>query len=246
MDLGIKGKRAAVAAGSAGLGLGTARALVEAGVQVAICGRDPERLAAAAESLGQAAHPLVADVSTVEGATGFVEAAVESLGGLDILVTNAGGPPLGKFADLDDAQWHLSFQELFMSVVQATRAVRPLMAEQRWGRIVMVTSIAGKEPAMNLTLSNALRAGVHGLMNTLSKELGPDGITVNAVLPTYTETDRLKQFRGSFETMAKQIPVGRLGQPEEMAKLVAYLCSDSAGFISGQAIGFDGGSMHSV
>ncbi len=245
MDLRIKDKRALVFASSQGLGKAIAQELVAEGARVLISSRNPEKLAETAAQVG--AHGVIAcDLGDPTAVDDLMDQARQKLGGVDILVTNAGGPPLGKFADLDDAQWHLSFQELFMSVVQATRAVRPLMAEQRWGRIVMVTSIAGKEPAMNLTLSNALRAGVHGLMNTLSKELGPDGITVNAVLPTYTETDRLKQFRGSFETMAKQIPVGRLGQPEEMAKLVAYLCSDSAGFISGQAIGFDGGSMHSV
>lgn len=133
-----------------------------------------------------------------------------------------------------------------MSVVQAVRAVQPGMAEQNWGRIVMLTSIAAKKPIHNLTTSNALRAGVHGLMNTLSKELGPDGITVNAVLPTFTETNRLKHLRRQKDDLAKHIPVGRIGQPDEFARLVTFLCSEHAGLISGQAVGFDGGSMQCI
>lgn len=245
MDLGIKNRRALVFASSDGLGKAVAQVLAEEGAEVIISSRNTEKLEATAREVS--AHSFIqCDLGDPGAAENLVKEAMARLGGIDILVTNAGGPPPGMFKDINDDQWQQSFQELFMSVIQAVRAVQPAMAEQHWGRIVMLTSVAGKEPITNLTISNALRAGVHGLMNTLSKELGPEGITVNAVLPTYTETDRLKQLRGISDKLVKQIPLGRLGQPDELAKLVAYLCSESAGFVSGQAIGFDGGSMQSI
>ena len=132
-----------------------------------------------------------------------------------------------------------------MSVTEAVREAVPPMAAKRWGRIVMVTSFAGKEPVKNLTISNALRAGLHGLMNTLSKELGSQGITVNAVLPSFTDTDRLRQLRSDTEELTTLIPVGRLGQPSELGKLVAFLCSEHTGFVTGQAVGYDGGCLQS-
>ena len=240
-----KNRRALVLASSDGLGKAVAAELIAEGANVIISSRNIEKLEITATEIG--VHSFIkCDLSDASSIEPLIVEAAEALGGLDILVTNAGGPPAGTFADLTDQQWYDAFQTLFMSVTQSIRAARPIMAEQQWGRIVMITSVAGKESVHNLTLSNSLRAGLHGLMNTLSKELGAEGITVNAVLPTYTETERLKQLKVDRAALTKQIPAGRLGQPEELAKLVTYLCSDMAGFISGQAVGFDGGSMQSV
>ncbi len=243
MDLGIEGKRAAVAAGSAGLGLGTARALVEAGVEVAICGRDPERLAQAAESLGQAAHPLVADVSTVEGATRFVEEARESLGGLDILVTNAGGPPPGDFASTDLSAYPQALALNLLSVVAMCTAGLPSMQAQGWGRILAITSITVRQPLDNLILSNTARAGATGFLKTLANQVAQDGITVNSIQPGLHRTARLGALdTGALDALAASIPTRSLGEAEHFGQVAAFLCSDPARFINGAAIPVDGGA----
>ena len=242
MDLGLGEKKALVLASSDGLGKAVARELVEEGATVILSSRNETNLKRALNDIG--AHSYIqADLSERGAATTLVKSAQERLGGLDILVTNAGGPPPGTFRDIGDDQWLVSFHELFLSVADAVRQSLESMSKGDWGRIVMITSVAGKEPIRNLTISNALRAGVHGLMNSLSKELGSQGITVNAVLPTYTDTARLRQLKQDTSELVGQIPAGRLGRPEELGKLVAFLCSEHAGFISGQAVGFDGGSM---
>ncbi|MDC0357819.1 SDR family oxidoreductase [Oligoflexia bacterium] len=245
MDLGLKNKRAVVLASSDGLGKAVACELANEGVHVIISSRNEQNLKSALCEVG--AHSYIqTDLSEPGAAAELIKTVRERLGGIDILITNAGGPPPGTFSDIDVQQWLRSFQELFLSVSDAVRESVASMSENNWGRIVMITSIAGKEPVPNLTISNALRSGVHGLMNTLSKELGACGITVNAVLPTYTDTARLRQLKRDTQELAAKIPVGRLGRPEEFAKLVTFLCSEHAGFISGQAVGFDGGSMHGL
>ena len=243
MDLGIEGKRAAVAAGSAGLGLGTARALMNAGVEVAICGRDPQRLAEAADSLGEGAHPLVADVSTVEGATGFVEKARNSLGGLDILVTNAGGPPPGDFASTDLAAYPAALSLNLLSVVAMCKAALPGMQAQGWGRILAITSITVRQPFDNLILSNTARAGATGFLKTLANQVGPHGVTVNSIQPGLHRTARLGALdAGATEALAAAIPTRTLGEAEHFGQVAAFLCSDPARFINGAAIPVDGGA----
>jgi 3-oxoacyl-[acyl-carrier protein] reductase len=243
MDLGIENKRAAVAAGSAGLGLGTARALVEAGVRVAICGRDAERLAKAAQSLGEAALPLVADVSTVEGATGFIEEAQDGLGGLDILVTNAGGPPPGDFASTDLSAYPEALSLNLLSVVAMCSAALPGMQARGWGRIVAITSIAVRQPLDNLILSNTARAGATGFLKTLANQVAVDGITVNSLQPGLHRTARLDVLdSGALEALAATIPTRTLGEAEDFGKVAAFLCSDAARFINGAAIPVDGGA----
>ena len=243
MDLGLADKRAAVAAGSAGLGLGTARALVEAGARVAICGRDPERLASAAQSLGEAALPLAADVSTVEGATGFVEAAQEGLGGLDILVTNAGGPPPGNFASTDLSAYPEALSLNLLSVVAMCTAALPTMQAQGWGRILAITSISVRQPLDNLILSNTARAGATGFLKTLANQVAPDGITVNSIQPGLHRTARLGALdAGSLDSLAATIPTRSLGDAEDFGKVAAFLCSEAARFINGAAIPVDGGA----
>ncbi|HIF97914.1 MAG TPA: SDR family oxidoreductase [Myxococcales bacterium] len=243
MDLGIEGKRAAVAAGSAGLGLGTARALMDAGVHVAICGRDPQRLSEAAESLGEGAHPLVADVSTVEGATRFVEEARNSLGGLDILVTNAGGPPPGNFASTDLAAYPAALSLNLLSVVAMCKAALPGMQSQGWGRILAITSITVRQPIDNLILSNTARAGATGFLKTLANQVAPHGVTVNSIQPGLHRTARLGALdAGATEALAAGIPTRTLGEAEHFGMVAAFLCSDPARFINGAAIPVDGGA----
>jgi len=243
LDLGIEGKRAAVAAGSAGLGLGTARALMDAGVEVAICGRDPQRLADAAVSLGEGAHPLIADVSTVEGATGFVEEARDSLGGLDILVTNAGGPPPGDFASTDLAAYPAALSLNLLSVVAMCKAALPGMQAQGWGRILAITSITVRQPFDNLILSNTARAGATGFLKTLANQVAPHGVTVNSIQPGLHRTARLGALdSGATEALTAAIPTRALGEAEHFGQVAAFLCSDPARFINGAAIPVDGGA----
>ena len=198
MDLGLSGKRAAVAAASAGLGYASAEALVAEGVQVAICGRDRARIEDAAARLGHGAIPLVADVGTPEGATGFVGEATEALGGLDILVTNAGGPPLGTFATTKVDDYPSALELNLLSVVAMCHAAIPGMQAQGWGRVVAITSISVRQPIPNLILSNTARAGATGFLKTIAREVAGDGVTVNSVqpgLPPHRPVQRLRRRR---------------------------------------------------
>jgi 3-oxoacyl-[acyl-carrier protein] reductase len=238
MDLGIAGKRAAVAAASAGLGLESARALVNEGVTVAICGRERERIERAAAEIG--AVPLVADVSTPEGATGFVEAATAALGGLDILVTNAGGPPPGNFASTAFAEYQKALDLNLLSVVAMCTAAVPAMQAQGWGRIVAITSISVRQPQANLILSNTARAGATAFLKTLAREVFPDGITVNSVQPSLHATDRLKALYGDAG------PEGPVGDPADFGQIVAFLCSQQAKFTTGVGLHVDGATYQGL
>lgn len=243
MDLGISGKRAAVAAASSGLGLATARALAEEGVRVAVCGRDRARIQAAAADLGEDAVALVADVSTPDGAEHFVEKSREALGGLDILVTNAGGPPPGNFSSTDIDAYPEAISLNLLSVVAMCKAAVPGMREQGWGRVVAITSISVRQPLPMLILSNTARAGATGFLKTLATEVASDGVTVNSVQPGVHRTGRVEQIYGSnIESAAKGIPVGMLGSAEDFGRVAAFLCSDAAKFITGASIPVDGGA----
>jgi 3-oxoacyl-[acyl-carrier protein] reductase len=245
MDLNIRGKRALVLASSQGLGKAVAQELVAEGARVIISSRNMESLASCAKEIGAEGF-IPCDLLVKGAAHALTKAAIEKLGGLDILVTNAGGPPKGRFDALSSVQWDESFQSLFMSVVESMQVAIPEMSKAGWGRILLITSIAGKEPIPNLTVSSSLRAGVHGLVNAVSKEVGANGITINAILPTFTETERLHDLKVDIEAMLRTIPVRRLGKPDELGKLVAFLASDIAGFITGQAIAYDGGALASI
>jgi 3-oxoacyl-[acyl-carrier protein] reductase len=246
LDLGIEGRRAAVAAGSAGLGLASARALAAAGVRVALCGRDAEKAQVAADGIradGGDAVGLAADVSTTEGATGFVEDAIAALGGVDILVANAGGPPPGTFASTDlDAYLPALQLNLLSTVAMCTTAVPP-MAERGWGRVVAITSMSVRQPIPDLILSNTARAGATGFLKTLALEVAPQGVTVNSVQPGLHATDRLIQLQGGdLSAPARSVPVGMLGDPADFGAVVAFLCSEQARFITGAALPIDGGA----
>jgi 3-oxoacyl-[acyl-carrier protein] reductase len=243
MDLGIEGRRAAVAAGSAGLGLAAAVALAADGAAVAICGRDEGRLRDAAERVGHGCAPLVADVSTVGGASGFVMAAIEALGGVDILVTNAGGPPPGTFASTDVDAYPAALELNLTSVVAMCKAAVPSMQERRWGRVVAITSVAVRQPIPTLILSNTARAGVTGFLKTLAREVAPDGVTVNSVQPGIHATGRITQLYGDApDAAALGIPAGTIGDPADFGRVVAFLCSTHARFVTGTHLPVDGGA----
>ncbi|MGI8756319.1 MAG: SDR family oxidoreductase [Acidimicrobiales bacterium] len=249
MDLGISGKRAAVAAASGGLGLATAQALVDAGVRVAICGRDARRLVDAVAHL-KAISPsaevvaITSDVSSLEGATGFVDEAADQLGRLDILVTNAGGPPAGTFASLDLDAYLPALELNLLSTVAMCHAAVPAMVDRGWGRVVAITSATVRQPSPVLMLSNTARAGATAFLKTLATEVAPHGVTVNSVQPGSHDTDRLRQLHGGdTAAAARAIPTGVLGRPEDFGAVAAFLCSDQARFITGAAIPVDGGAV---
>lgn len=246
MDLGISGKRAIVAGASAGLGLAAARALVTEGVRVAIGSRTPERIEAAAAELGPAAIPLVADVSTPEGATAFATEAIEALGGVDIVVANAGGPPAGTFASTPLDAYPAALDLNLLSVVALCKATVPAMQAAGWGRVVAITSVAVKQPIGTLILSNTARAGATGFLKTLALEVAADGVTVNSVLPGFHRTDRLVALDHDLDAIAETVPAGTIGDPDDFGAVVAFVCSQQAGYLTGVALPVDGGSARGL
>ncbi len=251
MDLGIAGRRAAVAAATSGLGLGAATALAAEGVQVAVCGRDPDRLATAVAHLRVHAtgdvHGLVGDVSTVEGAEAFVAEATEALGGLDILVPNAGGPPPGGFSATPLSAYLPALELNLLSTVAMCQVAVPGMRAQEWGRVVAITSLFVRQPPPGMILSNTARAGVTGFLKSLALEVAADGLTVNSVQPGSHATDRLRSMHGGDLTAAAAaVPAGVLGRPEDFGAIVAFLCSEHARFITGAALHVDGGAYRAL
>ena len=265
MDLGLAGKRALVAAASRGLGKAMALQLAREGAKVAICARDEARLRAAAEEIeretgaGVEVLAVPTDLTDPAQIEHLVATVRERWGGIDILVANAGGPPPGSFSELSDEQWEAAFQLTLMSAVRLARAVIPGMIEQRWGRLIFSTSVSVKQPIANLILSNSLRLAVIGLAKSLANELAGYNITVNSVCPGATATERLRELikhqaeragvsyeEAEREFWVKEIPMGRLGRPEELAALVAFLASERAGYITGTAIQVDGGAVRFV
>jgi 3-oxoacyl-[acyl-carrier protein] reductase len=243
MDLGISGRRAAVAASSRGLGFATAAALANEGVRVALCGRDAGRVGEAAERIGANAVPLVADVSTVAGATGFVEAATEALGGVDILVPNAGGPPPGDFASVDDVEEYARAFELnALSAIAMCRAAVPAMQAAGWGRVLAITSVAVRQPIPTLILSNTARAGLTGFLKTLAREVARDGVTVNSIQPGFHATERITSLHGDVSALAAAVPSGTIGDAGDFGAVAAFLCSEPARYVTGVALPVDGGA----
>jgi len=243
MDLGIAGRRAAVAAASAGLGLGAARALAAEGVQLALCGRDRDRIEAAAAEIGADAVPLVADVGTTDGARGFVEAAREALGGVDILVCNAGGPPPGNFASTDIEAYEAALSLNLLSTVAMCREAVPEMQERGWGRVVAITSLGVRQPFAELMASVTARAGATGFLKVLAREVAKDGVTVNALQPGFHDTSRVQQLSGgNLEWFASQVPAGFIGSADDFGSVAAFLCSEQARFLTGCGIHVDGGA----
>lgn len=237
MDLGIAGRRAAVAAGTSGLGLGAAASLAAEGVHVAVCGRDEERLASAVERIGHGCVGIVADVSTADGATGFVEAAIDRLGGVDVLVPNAGGPPPGDFASTPVDAYPAAIDLNLMSVVAMCKAAVPPMQQRGWGRVVAITSLAVRQPMGQLILSNTARAGATAFLKTLALEVASDGVTVNSVQPGLHRTPRVEQLYP-----ADALDGMRMGDADDFGAVVTFLCSEQARFTTGVQLHVDGGA----
>lgn len=243
MDLGLSSKRAAVAAASAGLGYAVASALIDEGAHVAICGHDQDRVRAATKRLGDRCVPLTVDVSKPDGAEEFVRAAQSALGGVDILVANAPGPPAHTFATAPVAAYQDALELNLLSVVRMCHAAVPAMRERAWGRIVAITSISVRQPIPNLILSTTARAGVTGFLKSLAREIAADGVTVNSVQPGLHATDRVRAvYADGLDEALADIPAGVLGQPDDFGAAVAFLCSEQARYITGCAIPIDGGS----
>jgi len=244
VDLNLKNKNALVFGSSSGLGLAVAESLIAEGAQVVLCSRSEDRLKKAAEKIG-AKTWIAADLTKAGESARVVQETIRKLGSLDILITNTGGPEKGKFSDISTAQWHLDFQSLWMSVVESVGAALPEMKKNNYGRILMITSIAGKEALPGLTTSNGLRAGLEGLCKSVSTEVASAGITVNVLRPGYTNTDRLKELNLSEEKVKQMVPAGRLAEPGEFADLATFLASPRAAYITGQCISVDGGVQKS-
>ena len=241
MDLGLKDRRALVTAASKGLGRACAQALAAEGAKVFISSRDAAAIEKAGKAI-EAAGWAAADVSRPGEPEGLVEQARTALGGLDILVVNAGGPPPGTFQSTPLENWEAAFHLTLMSAVRLVKAAVSDLKQSSQGRIIFITSITVRQPIANLILSNSLRAGVTGLAKTLSRELAPDGVTVNCLGPDGILTDRIRDLKLS----AANSPMGRFGDPAEFGAACAFLCSKQAGYITGQTLGVDGGSLLGV
>ena len=246
MDLGLRGRVAAVAAASTGLGLASARALAAEGVRVAICGRHADRLEAAAASIDGEVVTVVADVSDPDDATRFHAESAERLGPVDILVANAGGPPGGTFASTDLAGYEEALRLNLLSTVALCRAAVPAMQERGWGRVVAITSVGARQPIGRLIASSTARAGVTAFLKVLASEVARDGVTVNSVQPGMHATDRLSHLGASLDDLARQIPVGFVGDPDDFGAIVAFLCSEQAKFITGTALPIEGGVVSAL
>jgi 3-oxoacyl-[acyl-carrier protein] reductase len=258
MDLGLKNRVALVAASSQGLGLATATAFAAEGCRVAMCARSQQTLQAAAQKIreqyGVQVFSQAFDVADATAVSQFVSAVVSQFGGVDICVTNAGGPPAKGFLAATLADWQRALDLNFLSTVYFAREVIPHMQRQHWGRIITITSITTKQPVADLVLSNAVRAAVVGLVKSLANEFGKDGILVNNVGPGFTATDRLKELAKSrsaasgkteqeiFDAWAAEAPLQRVGDPRELADTIVWLASERASYITGQTVLVDGGA----
>lgn len=263
MDLALQGKRVLVAAASDGIAFSAAMKFVAEGAHVAICSRDPAKLARAANSLRALAGascghlPVIlarpVDVTDQLALTAFLASVEAELGGIDICVANAGGPPARMFLETTTDEWQRAFELNLLSTITLCQAVLPGMQQRRWGRIVAITSVSTRQPVSDLIYSNAIRAGALGLLKSLANEFGPYGITVNNVAPGYTLTDRMQQLVAKrsaaaglspekyVATLAADVPLRRAGTADEVADAILFLASDRASYITGQTLLVDGG-----
>jgi 3-oxoacyl-[acyl-carrier protein] reductase len=262
MNLGLKGKVALVAAASRGLGRAVAEELAAEGAMLVLCSRNADTISQTANEIAHASGAevlaLAADVSKAEDVAALVRSGIERFGRIDVLVTNAGGPPAGPFESFSREQWEAASRLTLFSAVELARNVLPGMKERSWGRILNITSIAVKQPVENLMLSNSLRAAVTGFARTLANEVATFGITVNNIMPGYTRTERVEELSRMMadregisptEFVARwehEIPMRRLGEPREFAALAAFLVSERASYITGTSIPVDGGWIRAL
>ncbi|HEY9166296.1 MAG TPA: SDR family oxidoreductase [Candidatus Kryptonia bacterium] len=262
MDLGLRGKTAIVAASTKGLGKAVALALSSEGANVVINGRHKQNLHDATEEIksatGRTPVALQCDLTKPEDIEKLFDQVEKELGSVHVLVANAGGPPAGNLADFNDEQWLNAIDLNLMSTVRLIRKSLPIMQKQKWGRIVNITSLTVKQPADNLLLSNSVRAAVVGFAKSVSQQVAKDNILINNIAPYYVSTKRVDYLleetaakRGitkeaALQNIVKEIPMGRLGTPEEFASVVAFLCSEKNGYITGATIQFDGGAYRGL
>jgi len=259
MDLGLKGKVAFIAGSSRGLGYATAVALGREGAKLIINGRSPDKLQSAVSRLAQAGitdvHPVAGDVTSVEFADQVVAEAQEKYGGLDIVISNSGGPPSGAFESFDDDAWQKAIDLCLMSHVRLIRAALPALRQSLDASVLTITSYSVKQPIPNLILSNSIRAATVSLTKSLALELGGDGIRVNSILPGWTETERVQDLmrvraekngtsiEEEMHNQSLESPLGRLAQPEEFARVAAFLVSPAASYLTGVMLSVDGGMV---
>jgi 3-oxoacyl-[acyl-carrier protein] reductase len=259
MDLGLKDARVFVAASSQGLGAAAAQSFSREGAVVAINGRDETQLEVTANALRKATGgkiiPVAGDVTDSETVQRIVVGAAREMGGLDVLITNAGGPPGGTFDAVTPEQFQRAFDLAVLSAVYLIRAALPYLRQSTRPAILTITSLSVKQPVDNLLLSNSVRMAVIGLTKSLANELGPEGIRVNSILPGWTMTERVEYLlQGRADTnrtsvadetqrITGTIPLGRIGTPEEFANVAVFLCSPAAGYIHGAMIPVDGGAI---
>jgi len=257
MDLGLKDKRALVTGASRGLGFAAASTLAREGCRVAVNSRDESKIKAAAEKIakesGAQVIGLAGDVTEISAAEKIIEETVKALGGLDILITNTGGPPAGAFESFDEAAWQKAVDMAFMSHVRLIRAALPHLRKSSAAAVLTMTSYVAKQPMLNLVLSNSIRLATIGLTKSLALELGKDGIRFNSILPGWTETERVHElmaFRAKnnntsieeeFAKQTAEIPLGRMGRPQEFANAAVFLVSPAASYITGVMLNVDGG-----
>ncbi len=257
MDLRIEGKVALVTAASKGLGKAVAIQLVSEGANVVICSRNLESLQKTKSEIEKNTNKQISiiacDVTNEKQLKQMIDSVIQEFGTIDILITNAGGPPAGSFSDFGVEDYRNAVELNLLSTISLCQKVVPLMQKQKWGRIVMMTSVSVKQPIGNLILSNTARTGVIGFMKSLSNEIAKDGITVNSICPGYTKTQRIENLAKAFtnsgngtiedfyKKLEAEIPMKRIGSPEEFAQSVAFLVSEGAGYITGVSLKVDGG-----
>jgi len=262
MNLGLTNRVAIVAAASTGLGRAVATELSREGARVAICARTAAALAQTAQEIsretGQEVFHQPVDVTDAAAVAAFVAAVAQRFGRVDICITNSGGPPSKLFKDTNSSDWQSAVNLLLMSTVSFARETLPHMQKNNWGRFITITSYAVKQPVDGLLLSNSVRSAVTGLARTLANEYAAYGITVNNVCPGYTGTDRLSELVEAISSRTgatseeiyagwqRQIPAGRIGKPEELAAVVAFLASERASYVNGTSIAVDGGIVRSL
>jgi 3-oxoacyl-[acyl-carrier protein] reductase len=262
MDLGLKDKTALVAAASRGLGRAAALALSGEGARVVVCSRTEKTIKKAAESIaretGGEVLPVVCDVTNKSQIQTLVREVVDTFGGIDVLVTNAGGPPAGLATDFTVDDYRAGVELNLMSTIELCYQVLPVMKKNKWGRIIAVASIAARQPVDHLILSNTARAGVLGFLKTLSAQVAMDGITVNSICPGYTKTERIEELAAMFAETGQgtveefyhkieaEVPMKRMGTPAEFADAVAFLASERASYITGVALPVDGGYIKAL